>query len=377
MPSENLWNYLQTKFPQQTQNSTPIVREAICEVGNLPALRTWQPAYQHWLEVLKIVEWGIPLVLTKALSEEVTQLKPLLQRIGSTIAKNGEPNPGDLAEIDATVLMVLNKVQSLKRIKTKTSRTPDFYIQWDDQIVELEVTKARSKQAHTELHNFADSLANKILDLELPWIITVYLAAQLSEEETQSLLETLREVKPGSYKGSSGNWWLFVQASPRIRPWELNTPTDFSQLGQPDDDDWPSGIAQSYGHMAIFIDQLDEGAVSFNFITVIPGVPVVNYLNRLQDKAKDFQGSGFLPFIAAVDIENLTDGYTEYQRLLPLYLKEHHDISAVLLFQRDRRDHKFGWQWALHLNPDADKPLPSAMLQNFSDKGSCYWPYSL
>ena len=117
--------------------------------------------------------------------------------------------------------------------------------------------------------------------------------------------------------------------------------------------------------------------VSFNFITVIPGVPVVNYLNRLQDKAKDFQGSGFLPFVAAVDIENLADGDTEYQRLLPLYLKEHRDISAVLLFQRDRRDGKLGWQWALHLNPDADKPLPSAMLQNFSDKGSCYWPYSL
>ena len=123
MASENLWNYLQTKFPQQTQNSAPIVREAICEVGNLPALKTWKPAYQHWLEVLKIVEWGIPLVLTKALPEEITQLKPLLQRIGSTIAKDGGPNPGDLAEIDAAALIVLNTGQSLERLAERLSHS--------------------------------------------------------------------------------------------------------------------------------------------------------------------------------------------------------------------------------------------------------------
>jgi len=89
------------------------------------------------------------------------------------------------------------------------------------------------------------------------------------------------------------------------------------------------------------------------------------------------QASGHSPFMIGIDIGDLPDGYNEYMRLLPMYLKEYPAISAVLLFERQAKANKFVWVWELYLNSEAKYPLPSAMLQNFQKQGGISWPYFL
>src|SRR5436309_1412883 len=117
MTKDNLWNHLQSIVPL---NTMPIVREAICAVGDLPDLKRWKPSFEHWYYALKVVEWGIPLVQIKQFSDEDTNLKPLLQKIGQAIANKGAPKPSDLAELDVAALLALHKAQRLKYVKTAT-----------------------------------------------------------------------------------------------------------------------------------------------------------------------------------------------------------------------------------------------------------------
>ena len=372
MAKDNLWKHLQSIVPQ---NTMPIVREAICAVGSLPDLKRWKPSFEHWYYALKVVEWGIPLVQIEGFSDEDTNLKPLHQKIGCAIANKGAPKPSDLAELDIAALMALNKAQSLKYVKTGDSKTPDFQVQWDDHLVELEVTKAQPREAHIELDNFAKELMEKIMALKLPWRIIVYVAAKLSETDTLVLLQTLQGIKPGSYKEISGKWWLFIETpSAPVRTEEFNM-TIGSKVGLHFIEGWPSGTALSGAQLGVRVYNPEEDMISVNIIDIVPGVPIVNYINPLDRKATRIQGSKTVPFIVAVDIGDLPGGYTEYQRLLPIYLKEHPSISAVLLFHREAEANKFGWIWELHLNSGTEYPLPSAMLEVFPIQGSQYWSY--
>ncbi len=375
MAKKHLWEHLQDFFPP---NTAPIVQEAICEIGSLEALKTWEPSFVNPPDVWKVVDWGIPLVQIKRMPNEVTNLNPLRQKIGSAIATKGEPQSSDLAELDAAALMILNNVQKLKRVKEETNPTPDLHVQWDEQIVELEVTKALTKETHTQLYNFANDLGQKIFDRKLPWIISVFFTTKLSDAAIHSLFETLDEQKPGRYKSSSGKWWLSIEAPPPPVPEaEFNTKIDFSKMGYPKNDGWPSEIAKGQGNIAVSIDSPEKGMISVRIVGVFPGVPVHNYLNRLQRKAEHMQASGGSPFMIAIDIGNLPDGYNEYMRLLPAYLKEYPAISAVLLFERQAWANKFVWVWELYLNSEARYPLPSAMLQSFQKQGGISGPYFL
>lgn len=372
MAQENLWNHLQSIIPQ---NITPIVREAIDAVGSLPGLRRWKPSFENWYAALKIVEWGLPLVLIIELSDEDTNLKPLRQKISSAIANKGTPRPSDLAELDIAALMALNKARSLKYVKTSSARTPDFQMQWDDTLVEFEVTKALPRETHIELDIFAMELLQKIIALKLPWRIIIYVATKLSEADILLLLQTLQEVQPGGYKELSGKWWLIVESPPApVRAEEFNM-TIGSKVGQHFIEGWPTGTALSGAQLGVRIYNPEEGMISVNIIDVVPGVPIVNYINPLDRKATRIQGSKTFPFIVAIDIGDLPGGYVEYERLLPIYLKAYPSISAVLLFQREAQAGKFGWTWILHLNPDAEYQLPSAMLEVFPKQGSQFWAY--
>ena len=372
MTNDNIWNYLQSIVPQNTR---PIVREAICAVGGLPDLKIWKPSFEHWYYALKVVEWGIPLVQIEQFTDADTNLKPLYQKIGQAIINKGKPKPSDLAELDIAAIMALNKAQSLKYVQTGDFKTPDFEVQWEDYMIEVEVTKAQPREKHIELDNFAKELMQKIMELKLPWRIVVYLATKLSKEDTLLLLQTLQGIKPGSYKENSGKWWLFIETPPDpLRTEEFHLMIS-SRVGQHLIEGWPSGTALSGAQLGVRIYNPEEGMISANIIDVVPGVPIVNYINPLDRKATRIQGSKTTPFIVAVDIGDLPDGYVEYERLLPIYLKEYPSISAVLLFHRDAQAAKFGWIWKLHLNADAEYSSPSSMLEVFPIHGNHNWSY--
>lgn len=170
---------------------------------------------------------------------------------------------------------------------------------------------------------------------------------------------------------------IYSGSTPPVPETEFNTKIDFSKIGYPVNDGWPSEIAKGQTDVAISLDSPEEGMISVRVVGVYPGVPVRNYLNRLQRKVERMQASGGSPFMIAIDIGNLADGYNEYMCLLPAYLKEYPAISAVLLFERQAWAYKFVWVWELYLNAEARYPLPTAMLQSFQKQRGISWPYLL
>jgi hypothetical protein len=80
MTKKHLWEHLQGFFPPDTAH---IVQEAIYEIGSLEALRTWKPSFVNPPDVWKVVDWGIPLVQIKRMPDELTNLNPLRQKIGT------------------------------------------------------------------------------------------------------------------------------------------------------------------------------------------------------------------------------------------------------------------------------------------------------
>ena len=370
---QTLWEHLQGFFQQDT---APIVREAIDVIGSLPDLKKWRPAFKDRLEALNVIEWGIPLIQTKAFFDEASYLKPLAHKIGGTIARKGTPEERDLAELDAAALMALHGVQRLKRVKEKDTPTPDFHVQWDEQLIELEVTKALLRETHSECHDFADHLLKQILGFELPWRIIVYVAYKLNGDDTYILLDTLRAMTPGEFKYDPGKWWLFVKpAPPSLKESEFNVTLDLTQSGALHLAEWPPEFVHGGGHIGVSIYNPEEGMISLRFVGIMPGVPILNYINPLERKVTRVQGTKTNPFVVAVDIGHLPGSYAEYQKILPFYLKEYPHISAVLLFQRECRSNKFGWIWGLHVNPDAVHPLPFSMQRHFPTEGSLYWSY--
>ncbi len=384
---ETLWNQFKHIF---SPNASPIIQESIRELETLPDLRmrnplpkNWSPKLEDWHYILRLVAWGIPLVLTKEFADEASNLKPLRQRIGGAIARNSFPDPNDLAELDCAALMILNQAKMLKRIRETSFPTPDYHVQWDDTVVEIEVTKAQPKETRIETEKFTKSLMERIIALKLKWHIVIYFANRLTEEDTQLLLQNLNEAKPGHYR-LLDKWWLFIENSPLPVPEaEFRMQIDDTGGTWPVSG-WPSDKVQTGFTSGFRTYNPEEGKLAINIIDINAGVPIKNYINPLDRKATRIQGSKAVPFIVAIDIGELPGGFAVYQQLLPAYLEKHPNISAVLLFERTSEvkrfleiQNGFEWTWKLHLNSNADYPLPSTMLDAFPLAGNRYWSYSL
>jgi hypothetical protein len=384
---ETLWDQFKHIF---SPNASPIIRESIRELETLPDLKlrnplpkNWSPKFEDMLYIRRLVAWGIPLVMTKEFADEASNLKPLRQRIGGAIARNGFPDPNDLAELDCAALMILNQAKMLKRIQKTSFPTPDYHVYWDNTVIEVEVTKAQPKETRIETEKSTKSLMERLVALELKWHIVIYFANRLTEEDIQLLLQTLREAKLGHYR-LLDRWWLFIEnLPPPVPEAELRMQID-DTVGAWPVSGWLSDIVQTGFESGFRTYSPEEGKLAVNIIDINAGVPRKNYINPLERKATRVQGSKAAPFIVAIDIGELPGGFAVYQQILPTYLEKHPDISAVLLFERTSEGkgflqihNGFEWTWKLHLNSNADHPLPSAMLDAFPLEGNRRWPYSL
>ena len=367
MADATLWNHLQSIIPN---NSTPIVQAAINAIGQLPKTRIWKPTLHHWYEAHKIIDWGIPFALTEGL----TSLEPLRRKVGNSIVTTGEPNPNDLAEADLAALMLICKAQQVERIKEREARTPDFHVQWDDkQIVEVEVTRADRKPAHKERCKIADNICERIYTANKLWDIELYIADKLSNDEVQHLLEAANTIQPGTHVNNPGRWWLYAEI-PNRPPGQLDF-TRFSRILS----GWPLETVAGGFSIRVYPDTL-ESVTPNPLVYVGFGVPVAGYINPIEHKAMRIQGSKTTTFIIAFDIRRFSNGYEEVQNMLPVYLEAWPSVSAILLFQRESDTGGFGWTWELHVNPYAQFPLPTTVLQHFPtqrQRYSIYWNYTL
>lgn len=119
---------------------------------------------------MDIVIWGFPLTFLA----EIPSLDPLRKSIGSCIGNSQTPEASDLSEISAAALVKALGARRLENIKRADSDTPDFHVWWEEDLVEIEVTKAIRKETLLfSVLNCIDSHLNRSVRYDLEWCWSV------------------------------------------------------------------------------------------------------------------------------------------------------------------------------------------------------------
>ena len=332
---------------------TPLLEDAIRAVKRLPCVGDWSPGPLISNMVPREVLWGLSFTFLS----DIPSFDGLRMKIGSRI---GHPDPSDLSELSAAGLVKAVGIRRLERVKEAESNTPDFHLWWEDELIEMEVTKANRKQALIDRSAAVDRLTNEIRSLDRPCDFVIHVADIPNEADRQQILQAARNVQTDSLIEENGRWC--------VRAISPNRHGNYHVLGQ-ESDKPPAWWPETDVTRIFYLQQQIGGPnpdVVYPQVRVQFGTPFTSYINAASKKVDHFQGSGHVPFIIAVDIMSLPGALEFFPRDLPEYFKAWPRISAVWLIHGPTFAFpQIGWMmWKLIHNPDARNPLPASMVEN-------------
>jgi hypothetical protein len=345
-------------------NRTPLLEEAIRAVEQLPGVGKWTPSGPFTANMIPWeVLWGFPLTFLA----DVSSLDPLRKKIGRRIGKSQLPRPSDLSEVSAAALAKALGARQLERVQETDSDTPDFRVWWEEEVIEMEVTKADRKETLDDRLAAIECLRYEIRSFGRHCDIVVHVADIPTKPDRQEILEAARHVAPGNQIEEYGRWCVRAETPRREGNYHVAG-------GQSDPLPawWPEmDVARLFS-----LEQLVGGpdpSLVHPQVRVQFGAPFTSYVNAAANKADHFQGTGSVPFVIALDVMSLPGAFDFLPRELPEYLKAWPRVSAVWLIHGPSLAFpKIGWtKWTLIQNPDARHQLPEKMLENLHQKPNC------
>jgi len=345
-------------------NRTPLLEEAIRAVEQLPGVGKWIPSGPFMANMIPWeVLWGFPLTFLS----DVPSLHPLRKKIGSRIGNSQTPKPSDLSEVSAAALVKVLGARQLESIKETNSKTPDFRVWWEEDLIEMEVTKADQKNTLIARSAAVDRLRHEILSFARQCDIVVHVADIPRQADRQQILEAARNVEPGTQIEEYGRWRVRAETPCREGNYHV-------AAGQSDPSPawWPEmGVVRMFS-----LEQLVGGPepnLVHPQVRVQFGTPFTSYINAAARKADHFQGAGAVPFVIALDVMSLPGAFDFFPRELPKYLKDWPRVSGVWLIHGPSFVlPKIGWtKWRFIENPDARNRLPEKMLAKLRDEPNC------
>jgi hypothetical protein len=334
--------------------TTPHVSNSVRALEELPGLQDWSPTISDLMSVAQIVSWGFPLSFVQD-NESFDQLRG---RIGAAISKNGVPNSSDLSEISAVALACACGATKAENVNWGVTRTPDFLIGWDNDVIEMEVTRAGQKQTYIDRQELARKVSEELHAISQPFDLIVHIADDLSDKEVSNLKDATAKISLSDEIESPHKW--SVAGAPITRqPGVLFTAGQHEKFPSW----WPAGSVNSFCNMG-FIDAVDSTTASPQ-VKVTYGVPVTRYINPIQRKARRAQGSGTLPFIVALDVRDLHGAFKEFRRIMPDYFKIWPHLSGVLIYTPilEMPLRRLGWKMELLVSTQAENPLPEPIVK--------------
>jgi len=361
MSEGSLLNTLRAFLPS---NRTPLLDEVIRAVEQLPGAEKWAPSGPFIENMIPWeVLWGFPLTFLA----DVTSLDQLRKKIGGRIGNAEMPEPSDLSEISAAALAKVLGARQLERIKETNSNTPDFRVWWDEDLIEMEVTKANRKETLDDRSAAVESLRHEILSFDRECDIVVHVADMPTQGDRQQILEAARSVEPGTHIEEFGRWRVRGETPCRVGNY-------FVAGGQADPlpDWWPEMDVTRVFSLEQTVGGPDPGLVHPQ-MRVQFGTPFTSYINAAANKAEHFQGTGTVPFVIAIDVMSLPGAFDFFPRELPEYFKAWPRVSGVWVIHRPSFVFpKIGWtKWKLIQNPDARNRLPEKMLEKLCQEPNC------
>jgi hypothetical protein len=345
-------------------NRTPLLEEAIRAVEQLPGLGKWTPSGPFMANMIPWeVLWGFPLTFLA----DVTSLQPLRKKIGSRIGNSQAPKPSDLSEISAAALVKVLGARQLESIKETTNKTPDFRVWWEEDLIEMEVTKADQKKSLIDRSAAVNRLRHEILSFERQCDIAVHVADIPRQGDRRHILEAARNLEPGTQIEEYGRWR--VRAETPFREGNYHVATGQS-------DPFPAWWPEMDVVRLFSLEQLVGGPnpnLVHPQVRVQFGTPFTSYINAAANKANHFQGTGAVPFMIALDVMSLPGAFDFFPRELPKYLKDWPRVSGVWLIHGPSFVFpKIGWtKWRFIENDNALNRLPEKMVAKLRDEPNC------
>jgi hypothetical protein len=340
-------------LPLLPTDAQPIIRTAIESFAALPEMDQWQHKLGSFLQALPLIRLGVSLAYVSS----VDNLDSVRRRIGRAISRGHDPDPSDVAEIDAAALCICLGAISLARVKEKSTKTPDFIVSWSDgKTVDLEVTCARAKPTHIERSEIATNIAQQLHNQnpERTWDLIVHYINPPTTEELSCLIEEALDLQPGLSAEKTGEWHVSAKIPDRD-PYTLFTAGQRDKLPTW----WPTDtVAPFIFHAAV---AGPNATVPPPQVRITYGVPVNAYLNPVQNKAESPQGGVTNPFLIAIDVAELPGAFSTFKRELPKFFSLWKSVSGVMTFQSFIQRAKAGWLWQLTPNPHASAPLPTEL----------------
>ncbi len=270
----------------------------------------------------------------------------ILSKVCVEYSKNNKFNENDFAEVAAIALLIALNVDSIVPLKRSHQKSYDFDVVWNENDIEVEVTRPGEKDDWSERVSQSQTLASYSEKLKREFTIYIYLVGILTPSEHAMVEEIISNLKEGQKQEELGKWLIFSEkpsGDPTIiiedkkdekRPswWPVNVLNGFSVSGM------MAGAGQT--------EPLPRTFVKFS-------CPFDGYINRAKKKATKFQGTRTKPFVLILDANELGAPFPEFKKNLDYYFVKWDQITAVLIFTDYYTTHEIGWEIQAFINPHA------------------------
>lgn len=303
------------------------------------------------LDAMQVIRWGFPLTYIdkSCLSES------LFKKILKSILMTGLPPADTFAELQAISFLFALGATSGNKIPTYNDKVHDFDLKWLDETIEIEVTKASTKDAHISRTDQATIICEEIFSKIKSFDIHLYLADILSDSSRTKLLISASSLECGQIISEKNKWHL------QGIPIERNVYELYKvEKNEYKPSWWPKEVANLFT-----LKQFGAGPESKSAppqLRINYAVPLTGYLNPAKKKARNFQGTRKNPFLILIEVNNLPDAISAFNTGINDLLNRWSHISGIILFF-DYFSHKeIGWEFKLFVNQNAKRSLPKGLI---------------
>jgi hypothetical protein len=288
--------------------------------------------------------WGQPLLYLAEFYSD-----PFVKKFVEAFSGKASLNEDAFSELQALALMRALGFTRARIVERTSEKTHDFDLSWDDENIEVEVTRAGPKDANLILSQQAEAIANRIYSNSRNFDVIVHISRLLTSGEVDRLISAALHLKTGETKEEKEVWKIVGEEISRAPGVIEFVGESHSLPGW-----WRRGMCMFHLHAIL---QSADSMLPTPRVKIYFPVVYDSYLNPARKKAQKFQGTANLPYVVVIDVSNLPGAFTFFENGLEASLPNWKRVSAVLLFENYKAADQVGWTLQLFKNPGANLPL--------------------
>lgn len=297
-----------------------------------------------------LCQWGHVVEMTRS----IPGADVMLAAMGEQILASGSPKSQVWSELSAAAVSIALGAIAAGRIPESESRTADWRMVWPENCeVDVEVTSPMEKEFHRVRRRIASELVDELMDATRGFDLVIHVVDPTDPKVLHEVRSAILRLTEGEIRESVCRWQVRAVGIDR-------DPATLFVAGQDQKPQWwPTDHVRAFCFKSLVASPTTTKATAQTRVAV--GMPFHRYINPVQRKAEKPQGQSGLPFLIAIDIEDLPGGLRGVPSAVEGYLPLWRSVSGILLFQEFQCFEHIGWIARLIKNPHAAVPLPTSI----------------